>query len=126
MAKYSDFNLNFYNHPVTGDLSIVTDEKSINQSIKTLIFLDSYEVPFSPEIAGNIRSSLFKPLDGITMIDIKSRITTLLDNYEPRIQLNDVYVSAVADKNKISITINYTIKTSSENITFNFYIDRIV
>lgn len=126
MAKYSDLNLSFIPHPTTGNISVVTDSKAINQAIRNLIFMDAYDVPFNPSIGGNIRASLFRPADSITMMDINSRIRVLLENYEPRINVNDVVVRGEPEKNKISITIEYTIKTSSETIVFNFYIDRIV
>lgn len=126
MAKYTDFNLNFLPHPKTSDISILTEEKAINQSLRNLIFTDAYEVPFSPKIGGNIRASLFRPVDAITTLDISSRIRVLIEDYEPRVVLNDVVVRGEPENNRISITINYTIKTSSETVVFNFYVDRIV
>lgn len=126
MAKYSDINLSFLPHPITGDISVLTDSKAISQSMKNLIFMDAYDVPFNPNIGGNIRATLFRPVDAITMMDITSRIQVLLENYEPRVIVNDVLVRGEPNNNKIKITIDYTIKTSSETIVFNFYIDRIV
>lgn len=126
MAKYTDFSLNFIPHPKTGDITVLTDDKSINQSIRNLIFMDAYDAPFNPNIGGNIRALLFKHVDGLTIIDIKTRIETLLADYEPRIDVNDISVVGEPENNKIKITIYYTIRTSSQNITFNFYIDRIV
>lgn len=116
----------FFNHPITGDISVLSDEKSINQSIKNLVFTDKYEVPFNKDIGGNIRGTLFQMADGITEYEVKDRLITLLENYEPRIIVNDVNVISIPNENKLKISIDYTIKTSSQDIIFDFYLDRIV
>lgn len=126
MAKYTDFSLNFLSHPVTGDVSILTDEKSINQAIKNLVFTDKYEVPFNPSIGGNVRGTLFQMADSITEFEIKERLIDLFEGYEPRISINDISVLTISNENKLKISINYTIKTSSQEIIFDFYLDRIV
>lgn len=126
MAKYKDFNINFTSHPNTGDISMVSDEKAISQSMKNLILTDEYEIPFLPRQAGNIRALLFDLLDPLTAYDVKLRIKTVLENYEPRIDLLDVKVKKDDDNNGLFVDIVFRAKISTQNITVQFYLDRVV
>lgn len=54
--QYSDFDIAFKAHPVTGDLCRKVGVNSVVQSIINLIQTNHYERPFHPEIGGNVRS----------------------------------------------------------------------
>ena len=56
---FSDFDLNFTAHPVTGDIVLKTDESAIKQSVKNLLLTRNFERPFHSEIGSPIRQLLF-------------------------------------------------------------------
>lgn len=124
--KYSDFSLNFSRHPITGDLSMVVNEKSIVQSLKNILLTDTYEVPFSPDIAGNIRAMLFKLSDPFVTEDVKTKVEFAIENYEPRIELVDLSVRDSDDGLTLIINIQYRARTSTEVLSFEYYLDRVV
>lgn len=124
--KYSDFSLSFTPHPITGDISMVSDEVSINQALKNLILTNTYEVPFLKNQAGNIQKLLFDLATPATAASAEARIRTVIENYEPRVDIIDIRVLNNSNKNRLEVTIVYSAKTSTENITAQFYIDRIV
>lgn len=104
-----DLDLNFSANPITGDVSKLTGKDAIKRSLKNLIFLNTYEKPFHPEISGNIRSILFE-LDGPFLeMDVKENITRVVERYEPRVNVKDVRVKSSRDQNSIEITLYYSI-----------------
>lgn len=123
---YSDFSFNFNTHPITGDISIISNEKSINQSLKNIAMRDVYETPFRKNMAGGIYSLLFELATPFVTQDVKARLTTAFESYEPRIDIQDIYAKWDEKNLKILITIIYTSKTSTEDIKLDFYLDRVV
>lgn len=124
--KYSDFSLNFSRHPITGDVSMVTEERSIAQSLKNILLTDTYEVPFNPNLAGNIRALLFKLSDPFVAEDVRTQVVQAIENYEPRIDLIKLDVRDSADGLTLIINITYRARTSTEVLSFEYYLDRVV
>lgn len=124
--RYKDFNIFFHPHPATGDVSVVSDEKAIAQAIKNLVLTDSFEIPFNSNMAGNIRGLLFELNDPFAVGDIKDNIRLVIENYEPRANIKDIRTKTSKDGYGIDVSIIYRAKTSTENITLQFYLDRVV
>jgi phage baseplate assembly protein W len=106
---YSDFNVDFQAHPITGDLLKVTGVQSVIQSIVDLVQTNHYERPFHPEIGGNVRKLLFDLLDPITANLISEEIKDVLANYEPRAQVLDVIVATDSQLNGYNITVVFSV-----------------
>lgn len=124
--KYRDFSLNFTPNPATGDVSLVSDENAITQSIKNIILTDKYEVPFKPNFGGNIRALLFELMSPFVTNDTRTRIISAIENYEPRAEIVDVFVTENRKGDGIDITIVYRARTSTENVVINFFLSRII
>ena len=62
MAKkrYSDLDLDFNPHPVSGDVPFKYDAEAVKRSVRNLVFMGIYEKPFHPEIRSEIRRLLFE------------------------------------------------------------------
>ena len=90
---YADFDLNFKPHPLTGDLVMKYDEASIRRSVYNLLMLNRYEKHYKPEISGQIRELLFEPMTQGTAISIRSRIEFVLNQFEPRVKVEEVSVT---------------------------------
>lgn len=124
--KYRDISLSFQPNPKTGDLSIVKDEMSINQSLKNLIFYDFYDIPFEPKIGSNVRARLFDLITDMTSDIIKADIKQVIQNYEPRVEVVDVIVNTNSNKNGITVTLVYTARTSTQEIVVSYFLERII
>lgn len=125
-VKYRDISLNFRPLPSTGDLSTVSDEKSIAQSLKTLIFYNYYDVPFEPKLGSNIRAKLFDLITDMTSDIIKSDLKILIENYEPRIELIDIESKASPEQHGINVSITYRARTSTNEIVISYFLSRII
>jgi len=122
---YSDFDLNFMAHPLTGDIVLKYDDDSIKRAIKQLVMLNSYEKPFHPNIAGSIRELLFEPMTINTSISIESRVEFLITQYEPRADLIKITVEPDYGKNQYEVTIMFKIKNQLNPIEQKIFLQRI-
>ena len=122
---YKDFDLSFNMHPLTRDVGVKLDANAINQSLKNLISTNYYERPFQPEVGCNIRSLLFELATPITVDDLRQAITETVNNYEPRVELQNVYIEDRVDINSYHVEIHYTINTEEELVKFTTVLQRL-
>ena len=66
------------------------------------------ERPFNPVLGSNVYQLLFENFDNQTHI-IKSQIETTIDNFEPRVELDDVEVAPDFDNHEFNVIIRYQI-----------------
>lgn len=121
---FSDIDLNFLPHPVSGDISKKYDEYAIKQSIKNLILTQNYERPFHSEIGSQIKGLLFELPTSMTSSIVKRQIFDVIGNYEPRANILDVTVGLSPDNNGIYCTIVFTILNTSTPISVDLFLER--
>ena len=128
MAKatrlFSDLDLNFSPHPVTGDLVRKFDDNAIKQSLKNLIMTKNNERPFHSEIGSPIPGLLFEPLTPVTALMVRRSIIDLISNFEPRVELIEVEVIASDDNNSLYVSITFKIVNSERPITLDLALER--
>jgi phage baseplate assembly protein W len=117
--------MDFSPHPQTGDVILVTGINSVVQSVMNLCQLNHYEVPFHPEIGGNIRKLLFELADPVTADLLAKEITDTITNFEPRVAVENVNVIADFVNQGYQVTIIFLIIGSTRPITVNFFLQRI-
>lgn len=124
-TRFKDFSLNFKDVSFTGDISTVSDEKAISQSIRNIILTNEYERLFNPDFSGEISNLLFENWTDVTKSLIETRITNAIQNYEPRANLISVSVVGDPDSNTAKANIVYRAKTSIQNISVSIILERI-
>lgn len=122
--QFSDIDLNFTAHPVTGDISIRYDEDAIKNSVKNLILTHNYERPFHSDIGSPVHGLLFELNTPLLSITIKKTITDLIFNHEPRVDLIDVRVDVSPDNQSVYVTIIFKILNTSAPITLDITLER--
>ena len=122
---YSDFDIAFKAHPITGDLVKKTGAAAVVQSIIDLVQLNHYEKPFHPEIGGNVRKLLFEPLDNVTANLLANEIKLILANFEPRATVLGVYVENNVTDDGFNVIIEFSIVTLSDPITISVFLERL-
>ena len=123
--QYSDFNLLFSSHPVTGDVTRKNDEEAVKQSLRNLISTRNYERPFHPEIGCQIYSLLFENFTPVTLQIMKKSVFDTISKFEPRATVLDVKIRERVDQNDISVDIIFRLNNSERPITVNTYITRV-
>jgi len=125
ITRFSDFDIRFTPHPITGDLLMVTGIQAVVQSVMNLVQLNHYEIPFHPEIGGNVRKLLFENVDPITANLLSEEIKNLITNFEPRAQIINVLVNADVDNNKYGVTIQFYVINNVAPITVSLFLERL-
>ena len=106
---FKDINLSFKRHPVTNDLVTIKNEDAIKRSVRNIIFTILGEKPFLPLFGSKMNSSLFELDTNFNETKISDEISSVLLNYEPRINNIQVSVSNYSDSNELNATIQYDI-----------------
>ena len=106
---FKDISLSFSRHPVTNDLVSLKNEDAVKRSVINLCRTKLNERFFNELLGTRIEDSLFDLNNDDIASVLETEIETLLENYEPRITLNDVSVKAQQDNNDLYIRIGYLI-----------------
>ena len=118
---FKDISLSFKKHPVTNDVTVLRNEDAIKKSVINLTRTRINERFFNELLGTSIADSLFENMDSGIEAALEEEIGTLLKNYEPRIELNSVYVIANLDSNELNVQVDYKIvglPVPSQNIEF--------
>ena len=122
---YKDLDLDFIPHPVKKDVNRKIGVNAILQSLENLILLNHYEKPFHPEIGSNVRKMLFEQIDPVVASILSKEIRDVIENFEPRVNLQNVYVVENTDSNGFDVTIEFFMVNLPNPITVTFFLERL-
>ena len=106
---FKDISLSFQPHPVTGDISVLKNERAINRSVRNIVETIPGEKFFDPDFGTDLRDQLFELVDFGAASLIEKQIVTSINNHEPRVENVRVTVQPVPDANEFEVTVNYNI-----------------
>ena len=119
--KFKDISSSFQVSPLTYDLLALKNENAIARSVKNLVLTSPGERFFEPELGSRVNSLLFEPLDDIIASEVRDEIENVINRFEPRVDLQDVTVSADFDNGELNVTITYNIigiEAQAQQLTF--------
>jgi len=123
-SKYSDFDFDFEAHPQTGNLIMKKDGAAVSQSVRNLVQTNRFERLFRPEINGKVRRMLFELMTPALAVQLRSHVKDVLQQHEPRINVVDVLVVAKEDKNYLTVTIQYLVKSTNDFVSTDIILKR--
>jgi phage baseplate assembly protein W len=106
---FLDISSSFQVNPLNFDLISIKNETAIARSVRNLVLTTPGEKFFNENIGSRISKSLFENIDEINASIIKDEIVNTIENYEPRVELIDVFVSPDYDNYTFNVTIQYII-----------------
>lgn len=122
---FVDLDLNFEPHPSTNDLRVLVDDNAIKRSVRNLIMTHHWERPFHSEIGSSVHGLLFELYHpGIAAL-LRQEIVDVINNFEPRVIVQDVNIVESPDKNGLDITIVFRIVNTTRPITLNLVLERV-
>ena len=107
--SFKDISASFQINPLNRDLISLNNSYAIARSLRNLIMTVPGDRPFNPVLGSQVTNLLFEKLDKLTAVTIKSEIVNTIENFEPRVRLNEVIVNAQSDKNQFDVIIQYYI-----------------
>jgi len=104
---------------------MVSEEKDIEESLRILLSTKPGERVLNLAYGCDMRRFLFEPIDTTTITLMKSTIEQAINNYEPRIELDNINITP--DENEptlIYIDIAYTVQLTNTrtNMVFPYYL----
>ena len=125
--SFRDISLSFKRHPITNDVTVLKNEDAIKKSVINLIRTAIGERFFNDILGTSVADALFE-LDTFDNDVLREEIIALLQNYEPRIDLTNVFVQVSPDSNDLFVKIEYDIvglPLPTQNVEFLLQPSRI-
>ena len=122
---FKDLNLDFQTNTATKDIQKITDVESVKRSVKNLINTNHYEKPFHPEIGSNLRGMLFELMTPQMDHVISKQIENLINNYEPRCRLVQVFTQPMFDRNGYSVQISFYVQNYPDPVVVESFLERL-
>ena len=106
---FKDISASFQTNPLSNDLIALKNESSIARSVRNLVLTIQGERPFQPVLGTGVSRLLFENMDKLTASAIRSEIRTTIENYEPRVEINEILVEPDFEGNAMHVTLQYFI-----------------
>ena len=106
---FKDLSASFQTNPLSNDLISLKNESAIARSVRNLVLTIQGERPFQPVLGTGVNNLLFDNMDKLTASAIRSELRTTIENYEPRVEINEIIVEADFERNAFDVTLQYFI-----------------
>ena len=106
---FKDLSASFQTNPLSNDLIALKNESAIARSVRNLILTEQGERPFQPVLGTGVSRLLFENMDKLTASAIRSEVRTTIENYEPRVEINEIIVEPDYEGNAMNVTLQYFI-----------------
>ena len=106
---FKDLSASFQTNPLSNDLIALKNESAIARSVRNLVLTIQGERPFQPTLGSGVNRLLFDNMDKLTASAIRSEIRTTIENYEPRVEINEIIVEPDPEGNAMDVTLQYFI-----------------
>ena len=122
---FKDLNLDFQQNTATKDIQKLKDIEAVKRSVRNLVNTNHYEKPFHPEIGSNLRAMLFELMTPQMNHVISKQIENLINNYEPRCNLVEVFTQPMFDRNGYSVQISFRVNNHQEPVIVESFLERL-
>ncbi|MEV7691081.1 GPW/gp25 family protein [Streptomyces bungoensis] len=108
----------------TGGIALVSGEREIEEAIRLVLSTAPGERPMRPDFGCAIYDLVFAPVNEQTAGRIQHEVYVSLDRWEPRIEVEDVEVTAGSDRSVLYIDVRYSIRGTNNprSLVFPFYV----
>ena len=106
---FRDLSASFQTNPLSNDLIALKNESAIARSVRNLVLTIQGERPFQPVLGTGVSRLLFENMDKLTASAIRSELRTTIENYEPRVEINEIIVEPDPEGNAMDVTLQYFI-----------------
>lgn len=106
---FKDISLSFKRNPVTNDIISLRNEDAIKRSVINLVRTRVGERFFNPLLGSKVDNYFFELADFTIVEPLRTEISTVINNFEPRVALKRVDVELYPEDNAMEVSINYDI-----------------
>ena len=106
---FKDVSMTFQRNPLNDDILTLKNQTAIARSVKNIVFTQPGEKFFDEDFGSRVSRFLFENINPVTASNIRDEIVQSILNYEPRVDLSDVFVIPDYDGNVMNVAIVYSI-----------------
>jgi len=111
----------------SGEVAIVAYEEDVRQAIRIILGTNHGERVMRPDFGTNLRALIFEPVNATTMSLTQDHVERALIEWEPRIDVLDVRVTAddtERARGRLRIEIDYRVRATNTfyNLVYPFYL----
>ncbi len=123
---FSDLDLDLTKNPGSGDLMLLRNDAAIRRSVRNLVLLNFSDKRFHPSVGSGIRAKLFELVSPDTAGQIQTEIKTVINNFEPRVQLKDVVCTMSSDEEGYDVTVSFYLLNALTTLqSVSFFLSRV-
>jgi phage baseplate assembly protein W len=108
-SEFKDISASFQINPLNSDLIAIKNTTAISRAVRNLVLTKRGERPFEPALGSKVYDLLFESMDKQTASVIRDEVKTVIENYEPRVDLIEVIVIPNHDEASMDVTIRYEV-----------------
>jgi phage baseplate assembly protein W len=108
----------------TGGIALVSGEREVEEAIRLVLSTAPGERPMRPDFGCAIHDLVVAPVNEQTAGRIQHEVHVSLDRWEPRIEVEDVEVTAGTEQSVLYIDVRYSIRGTNNprSLVFPFYV----
>ena len=106
---FKDISLSLKQNPLTKDILVLKNENAIARSVQNLVLTFQGEKMFDPDLGCAVNRLLFENVDMFTADNLRREIESVIENYEPRVDIDTITVEPDFEGNAMDVTIVYVI-----------------
>ena len=107
--SFKDVSASFKVNPLTNDLIAIKNQTAIARSLRNLVLTTPGERFFNENLGSQVNNLLFESVDDVTALSVRTEIISVIENYEPRVELVRVSVNPDIDAYNMDVKITYNI-----------------
>jgi phage baseplate assembly protein W len=100
----------------------VYDTEAVKNSLRNLFLINKTEVPGKPNFGSPLNLQIFDLMDEFTESTIKNSIKSAVSLYDNRIEIQDLTVTEIPEKNRIVVTLVYSVIIYDQKIVDSIYL----
>jgi phage baseplate assembly protein W len=108
-----------------GAIATAAYEEDVRQAIRVILGTDPGERVMRPDFGAGLNAFVFEPMTPATLEALRQRVHDALIDWEPRIDVESVAVTAVPAEGKALIDVAYRVRATNahHNLVFPFYLE---
>jgi phage baseplate assembly protein W len=108
-----------------GQVATAAYDEDVRQAILIVLGTDPGERIMRPDFGAGLSAFVFEPMTPTTLEALRQRVQEALVDWEPRIDVEKVTVTAVPDEGKVLIDMAYRVRAtnSHQNLVYPFYVE---
>lgn len=121
---YRDIDVSFGKHPGNKDVLKKFDVDAARFALKNLLLSNKYDKPFDSNYGLGLYGYLFENFSPAMGIILRRKVTEQVNEYEPRVVVEDVQLVDETDSNTLTLAIYFYVRGDPEPHKLNIALER--